>query len=169
MTNHTIAPAPDDIIETSKDEIAENPDNQPAPSTNVTASTREGLALIRMILDQANSVLGEQAVERTTDGAYLYLIQGMIGAMTGMTEKLPLEELVKLSSVLAEQRRAASGERKPSKAKSEKAPSAEGMGALIQQLYGTSFASDIAQPTTEESPDDTIDSDSQCPHTQPAN
>lgn len=123
--------------------------------------------LLRSAIGELPNTRGVDAVGR---GAYLHLMGAVFEALEGLSLAIPVEDLVKLSKVIAEQRRAELGSRKLESIGSDAAPrrrtapafretsveSADAdfetrrlparFGEIVRQVYGTSFAGDVTSP-----------------------
>lgn len=104
------------------------------------------------------------SVRRVGQGAYLQIMGQVFAALFDLSQAIPTDELVKLSKIVAEQRRAETGARKAETAgggaarRSSRKPQGhdldtpcrnralpESFGGMVQQIYGVSVTDSAAQ------------------------
>jgi hypothetical protein len=125
---------------------------------------------LQLVGDLLNSAMAELGKRRAKDpvgrGLYLRMLGAVFEALDGMAQGLPLDDLLKLSRVVAEQRRAESlmtrSAAKPkafrTKAAQAKQDAAHPTGTLppqfaqiVERIYGANLADDVnAKPETEQ-------------------
>jgi len=89
----------------------------PRPTPDARGSTGEFRSrmklvgdLVRIAIDQLPEAGADS--DRVGRGAYLHIIQQVVDTLEGLTSALPLDELARLSRIVAEQRRAEMTSRK---------------------------------------------------------
>jgi len=147
----------DDAPQHGKDTVKSPPSRKPV---SPLAAYRARMQFVGRLLNTAVESLEktEDGVDAVGSGAYLCLMGEVFEALDGLSQALPLDDLVKLSKVVTEQRRAELSARKLAAADGEPAqkrkPAGEAaelaqrklppnFGDVVRQIYGTSLANDV--------------------------
>lgn len=153
-----------------------------ASSDPAISTYRRRMQLVGELLNAAlDELIGARnRSDRLGRAAYLHIIGQVFEALDGLSQAIPLDDLVKLSKIVAEQRRvelntrkvdpdarrARNGDRPPPAESEPDEPQTRGLpahfGEIVRQIYGASFAEDVdggasqdgtaAQPATESLP-----------------